>query len=44
MKNHLSIVVPIREGSVRVKIKTLEDSIKRTYWIYKILKLKKLKE
>ena len=43
MKNHLSIVVPIREGSVRVKNKNLRRFNKKNLLIYKILKLKKLK-
>ena len=44
MKNYLSIVVPIREGSVRVKNKNLRRFNKKNLLIYKILKLKKLKK
>lgn len=44
MKDYLSIVVPIREGSVRVKNKNLRRFNKKNLLIYKILKLKKLKK
>ena len=43
MKNDLSVVVPIRKGSVRVKNKNLRKFNSKNLLIYKILKLKKLK-
>ena len=43
MKDYLSIVVPIRKGSVRVKNKNLRKFNSKNLLIYKILKLKKLK-
>ena len=43
MRNYLSIVVPVRKGSVRVKNKNLRKFNSKNLLIYKILKLKKLK-
>ena len=43
MKDYLSIVVPVRKGSVRVKNKNLRKFNSKNLLTYKILKLKKLK-
>tara|TARA_B110000971_G_C19949380_1_gene472592 strand:+ start:124 stop:789 length:666 start_codon:yes stop_codon:yes gene_type:complete len=43
MNDHLSVVIPIRKGSVRVKNKNLRKFNTKNLLTYKILKLKKLK-
>lgn len=43
MKDYLSVVVPIRKGSVRVKNKNLRKFNSENLLTYKLLKLKKLK-
>lgn len=43
MSDYLSVVIPIRKGSVRVKNKNLRKFNSKNLLIYKILKLKKLK-